>query len=351
MSSIYPPTGGQTLQSCMRCGLPLLPDVPVCRNCGWYNTSPPQQFAPGVPNMQGQSRQVNYNAFANVQPGAYYAPPAAPPMNTYQPAMNGFAPGNYYQQPPQPPKKRGPNVAVILLIVIALLLIVGGGSFAGYYFFFKNQGQPTVAVTPTAPIVTPSVKPLFSDNFQNNTAGWNLNSSQGQYSVTVGGGQMLLEDDHNKLLWEILPNKTFSDFQLDVDAKLTKGDQTNGYGVYIRGIATQGIDIGLYYRFELYGDGTFAIYKGSLGANGLTTSTQITNYTANSAIQKEGHTNHITIIAKGSSMEFKVNGVPVYTYNDSAYKGGEVAMFVSNLPKNAPIAQAAFAHLAIFPAS
>lgn len=353
MSSIYPPRSGQTIQSCMRCGLPLLPDVPVCRNCGWYNASSPQPFANGMPNMQSQNPQASYNGFANA-----YAPPATP-VNTYQPAMNGFAPqGNYYQQPPPPQpeeQKRGPNVAVILLIVVALLLIVGGGSVAGYFFFFKDQGQGTgtTAITPTVPIVTPSVKPLFSDNFQDNTNKWNLTSTPGQYSVMVGGGQMVLEDDHNKLLWEILPGQTFADFRLDVDAKLTKGDKTNGYGVFIRGIASQGVDIGLYYRFELYGDGTFALYKGSLDANGNTISTSVTNneYIPNAAIKTEGNTNHITVIAKGSSMVFMVNGVSVYTYNDSAYKGGEVALFVSNLPKLPPVAQAVFAHLAVFPAS
>ena len=351
MSSMYPPAGGQTVQSCMRCGLPLLPDVPVCRNCGWYNAVPPQPFASAVPNMQGQDQQASYNVFTRVQPnaqqGMYYAPPAVP-GNSYQPAMNGYAPGNYYQQPQ---KKRGPNVAIILLVVIALLLLVGGGSIAGYFFLFKNQSPATVAVTPTVAIVTPSIKPLFSDDFQNNARGWNLTSSPGKYVVTVGGGQMTLEDDHNKLLWEILPGQTFADFRLDVDAKLTKGDHNNGYGVFIRGIASQGIDIGLYYRFELYGDGTYAVFKGSLDVTGKTQSTQITDYTANAAIQKEGNNNHITIIARGSNMVFMVNGVTVYTYTDSAYKGGEVALFVSNLPNLNPVAQASFAHLAIFPAS
>ena len=360
MSSMYPPRGGQTIQSCMRCGLPLLPDMPVCRNCGWYNaTSPqPQPFASAGPSMQNQNPQANYNGFANAGPGAYYAPPAAP-VNTYQPAMNGFAPQGSYYQPPQPPQpeelKRGPNVAVILLIVIALVLIIGGGGVAGYFYFFKDQGQGTgtTAITPPAAIVTPSVKPLFSDNFQDNTNKWNLTSTPGQYSVTVGGGQMVLEDDHNKLLWEILPGQTFADFRLDVDAKLTKGDKTNGYGVFIRGIASQGVDIGLYYRFELYGDGTFALYKGSLDANGNPISTSVTNneYIPSAAIKTEGNTNHITVIAKGSSMVFMVNGVSVYTYNDSTYKGGEVALFVSNLPKLPPVAQAVFTHLAIFPAS
>lgn len=353
MSSMYPPHGGHTIQSCMRCGLPLLPDVPVCRNCGWYNALPPQQFANSMPNMQGRNLQANYNGFASAQPGMQFASPAVP-GNTFHPPMNGFAQGNYYQQQqlPQPPQHK-PNVVAILLVIVAVLLLIGGGSIAGYFFFFKSQSQNTATVTPTAGIVTPSIKPLFSDNFQNNANKWNLSSSPNQYSVTVGGSQMVLEDDHNKLLWEIVPGQTFADFRLDVDAKLSRGDKTNGYGVYIRGIASQGVDIGLYYRFELYGDGTFALYKGVLDSNGNPVDTSLTNndYISNAAILSEGNTNHITIIARGSSMEFKVNNVSVYTLNDSAYKGGEAALFVSNLPSAPPVAQALFTHLAIFPVS
>ena len=351
MSSMYPPRGTQTIQSCMRCGLPLLPDVPVCRNCGWYNALPPQQFAGGVPMAPVQNPQTGYNGFGGAQPGMYYAPPTG----TFQPAMNGFAPGNYYRQPqpPQPEPERGPNVVAILLVIVAILLLIGGGCIAGYFFLFKNQDQQTIAITPTAPIVTPSVKPFFSDNFQDNTHKWILSSVPGQYSVSVGGGQMVLEDDHNQILWEIVPGLTFSDFRLDVDAKLTKGDKTNGYGIYIRGIATQNSDIGLFYRFELYGDGTFGLFKGILDANSNPTFTSLTgkDLIFNSAIHTEGASNHITIIAKGSSMQFMVNNAPVYTLNDSSYKGGQAALFVSNLSTAPPVAQAVFTHLAIFPIS
>src|SRR5579863_1011950 len=257
MSSMYPPTGGQIVYCCARCGLPLLPDVPVCRNCGWYNALPPPSFAndayaapaqnqqPIANNgygMPGQIQQPGYNAFANAQPGMYYAPPTAA-ANMYQPAVNGFAPGDYYQ--PQQ-LKRGPNIGLIALVVILVLIVIGGGSIAGYFFLIKNTNQGNATTTSTVAITTPSVKPLFSDSFANNATGWDLTSSPGNYSVSVGGSQMLLEDDNNKLLWDILPGQTFADFRLDVDAKLTKGDPGNGYGVFIRGTATQSTDIGLY---------------------------------------------------------------------------------------------------------
>jgi hypothetical protein len=179
--------------------------------------------------------------------------------------------------------------------------------------------------------------------------GWDLTSYQGKFSVKVGGGSLVLEDDQNKLLWEIVPGKIFTDFRLDVDATLTKGDPNNGYGVLIRA-SNQGTDLGTYYRFELYGDGTYAIFKGYLDATGTTQSTNVHGYMVHPAIAKVGQVNHITIVAKGPAMTLLVNGQAVYTYTDDNYKGGSVALFVSNLPKLTPGAQATFTHLAIFPA-
>lgn len=70
---------------------------------------------------------------------------------------------------------------------------------------------------------------------------------------------------------------------------------------------------------------------------------------AHPAIAKVGQVNHITIVAKGPAMSLIVNGQTVYTYTDGNYKSGSIALFVSNLPKLPPKAQATFTHLAIFP--
>jgi hypothetical protein len=99
----------------------------------------------------------------------------------------------------------------------------------------------------------------------------------------------------------------------------------------------------------LYGDGTYAIFKGYLDASGTTQSIKVQGYIVDPAIAKVGQVNHITIVAKGSAMSLMVNGHAMYTYTDDNYKGGSVALFVSNLPKFTPGAQATFTHLAIFP--
>ncbi len=396
MSSMYPPFSGPLLQRCIRCGTPLPPNVSMCGNCGTFNTLPqpggvmgqaqgqapissgvyapvPTATSPGsgqlmgwgqpqfaAPNAFGQAfpsqplpppnnnfgMPAGFNNSTNMQGNLYYGSPSGVSNAFQSGGMDGFTPDEYYQ--PQQ-KKRGPRVALIILIGLLSLVIIGGG-LAGL-LYLTNQGQGASTAPPTRTIVTPSVAPLFRDSFANNNTKWYLNSAAGQYSVSVGGGSMVLEDDHNRLLWEILPGKSFADFRLDVDATLTRGDPSNGYGVYIRGASSQDSDIGLYYRFELYGDSTYALFKGSTDANGNTLSSQVVKDTPNAAIQKEGQVNHITVIAKGSSMTFMVNGTVVYNYGDTSYKGGLVALFVSNLPNTPPGAQAKFANLTIFPVS
>ncbi len=220
--------------------------------------------------------------------------------------LNGYSPTGY-NQPPE--GKRRPKLGLIILVLL-LVVVITGGVFAGY-IFLKNQNQNGNTV-PTR-VTTPSVKPLFSDAF----------------------------NDDNSLV----------DFRLDVDASLSKGDPTNGYGVFIRGALGPDGNLGTYYRFELYGDGTYAIFKGSPDASGKTLSNQVHGYTASSAILKGSQVNHITIIARGSSMTFMVNGQALYTYVDNNYKSGSVALFVSNLLTLPAGAQATFSHLAIFPAT
>jgi hypothetical protein len=411
MSTAYPPFGGPPAQRCMRCGTPLPPNVVTCVNCGTYNpvlqpgalpdheqvqwigsqpqisfgggqysgpqwgqppVSPSQNNqwdqppvlpqnntfgAPYTPQpssphnfyaMPEQTPQLNFsNNYMSPQQNAYYSAPATT-QEGYAPAsMEGYAPMGY-NQPPQ--QKRGPKVGLIAGIVLLVILLIGG-AFAGY-FYYKNHKQNSNATIATPTIVsTPTATPLISDSFTNNNTGWDLSSLPGKFSVKVGGGSMILEDDDNKLLPELLPGKSLTDFRLDVDATLTKGDPNNGYGVMIREASIQVGNLGTYYCFELYGDGSYAIFKGTLDATGQSKRNSVQTYTVNNAIVSASKVNHITVTAKGPTMTLIVNGVRIYTYTDNSYKGGNIALFVSNVPGLTPGAQATFAHLAIFPAT
>jgi hypothetical protein len=210
----------------------------------------------------------------------------------------------------------------------------------------------TAAVTPTV-VTTGAAKgtPLFADTFKNNASGWSLPADPGKFSISLANGSLVIEDDSNELLWEPLPgNKTYGDFTLSVDAMLAQGDQTNGYGFYIRGTSVQNSEMATYYRFELYGDGSYAIFKGTVDANGNPTYAKLVNYTLSSAIQKQGIMNHISITAKGSSLSLTVNGQVVKTLTDASYTNGSIAPFISNMQNAKPGAQARFSNLTIYAA-
>lgn len=342
---------------------------------------PPSQFQVGTNNPFGSSsQQPNSN-------NIYGAPSQQQPFYnqfTQQPSPQGFRPEqphgfqpagftqspfvNGYQQPGFTQQqamssypsddfaqqaeihKNRPKIGMIITIIVILLVVVGG-SIGGYLYVKKHSSTTTTQVIPTAvPTQIPQGNPLFSDPLMNNNLGWDLTSKPGEFSVSIGKGSMVLEDDNNKLFSELIPgSRNFSNFFLTTDAVLSKGTQNNGYGIYIRGASNLSLDIATYYRFELYGDGTFAIFKGTINGTGTSTSSFLVNYSQSAAIQKQGNVNHIAISAKGPTMTLIVNGQMMKIVTDSTYTSGSIAFFVSNLPHTTPGAQATFSNIAIYP--
>jgi hypothetical protein len=247
-------------------------------------------------------------------------------------------------------EKKRPHGLVVAVIIVLLVAVIGAGGYGAYRFIRHQNNANTTQNALT--IATPTGTPLFRDMFTNNNAGWDLTNPPGAKVTLTNNGKLLLESDNNEIFQELLPGgKIYSDFRLDVDAGLTEGDPANGYGVYIRGASTQGSVLGLYYRFEVYGDGSFVIYKGTLDANGQSQSIPLKSSGPNNAIGPKGQLNHLTIIAKGPLLTFIVNGTTVANFTDDTYKSGTIALFVSNVAKVAAGAQATFERLAIFPAS
>lgn len=408
MSSAYPPFGGAPGRPCQRCGMPLPPNEVQCRNCGWQN-APMQANPPSSPMLSGNSWQGNMppnNGFYQPGPAPMMGNGGMPNTLTQNPAMgnrgytgpltnndSGFPPfaqppyaqpsfppqpippspsgslmnGGYRQSGalppfhsgalppgnPFPPTQRRPPLFLIISLAALAVIIVAGGLLFYLLSGTHTNMQPAQVAVKTVP--TPSATPLFADQFISNKNGWNTQSDPGKFSAAVGSGTLTLEDDNHSLLWEMVPgqngNKLYSDFQLFVDATLSQGDQNNGYGIFIRAaLDPNGNDFNEFYRFSLYGDGSFAIYKGITNNSGTVTNSTLVDDTVNSAIQTGGQVNHIVITAKGSSLSFVVNGQTLSTITDNSYAGGLIALFVNNLTDSKTNAQAKFTNLAIFPA-
>jgi predicted nucleic acid-binding Zn ribbon protein len=246
---------------------------------------------------------------------------------------------------------RQKRTALIYFTSIFLLFVLVAA------YFFHTTGISLSAIfshpTPTTRVIAyplPKGSPLFSDNFSSDANGWNLQGSPGNYAVTLSNGTLTMKIDKNQLLWELLPGeRTYSNFILIVNAVLARSDQNNGYGVYIRGASNQESDLATYYRFELYGDGSYAIFKGTVDASGKSTTTKIVDYTLNPAIRKQGGLNQIMVIAKDAALTFVVNGQLLKTISDHSYASGSVALFISNIPQAKPGAQVQFSQFAIYP--
>lgn len=298
--------------------------------------------------QQNPAQSANGSFFNATRPNGYNKPAPWSTLNNPQ-ARPAWMKGGDEDDDEEDTGKKGPGAGVVIVIVVLLVALIGGGAFAGYKIF-KSRNANTA--TPTGPaIVTPGITPLFHDTFQNNKANWALTAPTGA-KVTLAGGKMILESDNNKLYQEPFPGgKTYGDFRLDVDAGLTGGDAKNGYGVYVRGASAQNDPLGLFYRFEVYGDGYFYIYKGSLDANGtLQVQSIAQSQQASNAVNLKGKMNHLTIIAQGSKLTWLINGTQVASLTDSSYKSGTMALFVSNVANVQPGAVATFQNLAVFPA-
>jgi hypothetical protein len=285
---------------------------------------------------------------ARPMPGPMPQAPVSRPMPS-MPLVAPMAPrmpGDLLLQP-RDTASESPNwIRLIITLVLLMILTIGG--YMGFVRYMQDTAAKTASKKPVS--YQPKGTPLFSDSFTSNTFGWNLQADEKNFAVTVGGSMLTLECNTNKLLWELVPGtRTYSNFQVAFDAKLSEGDQNNGYGVYVRGTSNADSDLATYYRFELYGDGSYAVFKGSLDSAGKSFETKLLGYTGNSAINKAGKVNHVLVIGDGSKLTFLVNGQVLKSFTDSSYSSGTIALFVSNLPQAKPGAQVQFSHFAIYP--
>ncbi len=399
MSSPFSSFGGAPTSLCQRCRSPLSPNIVQCGYCGYDNSpvqhsdlagyvppSSPQSF----PASSQPSNAPNYfaqpasqtNSSSQSHPGSLdnSFPSAQPTGNVGHYDMNGQFPGSGNDQstpvpptfynafpnqgqvnpgfisPPQTPdisqsvavERRPLNIKKVIGLIVILLVLIGGG-VTGYAVLTLQQGaKHTTSEPPGYPM--PKGSPLFAEMFMNNSKQWNMQSMQGRYLVSIKKGNLILEDDDNKLLPVLLPgDKHFDNYKLIVDAVLSKGDRQNGYGLCIRGATDSDGNLTAYYRIELYGNGAYAVFKIATDANGNTSSTTLVEPTVHAAIEPAGHINQIVVIANGPKITLVVNGQTVQTFSDTSYASGVVALFVSNVPNTHPGVQATFSDLAIYP--
>jgi hypothetical protein len=203
------------------------------------------------------------------------------------------------------PRRGFPWGVIVVFILIVILALVG-------WLFQRRIGaifapKPTELPPPPGQSGGQALPPgvLYQDNFDtaDSAKDWDI-FDDGTISAAVADGQ--LEVGVKALsatgTWSGL-NFTFEDFTLDVDATKVDGPDDNGIIIIFRMADKQNYD-----RFDISSDGYYSLSK---ARNGVPT--VVSNFPINTspAIKTGTATNHITVIAKGGTYSFSVNGTPL----------------------------------------
>ncbi len=180
---------------------------------------------------------------------------------------------------------------------------------------------------------------LFSDQFVSGQMGpWVLEGDALGRSSVINEQLVLDLNAPNIMQFVTLPEPTFQDFVLEVEARPLAGDAANSYGVLFR---MQ--DTGRFYRFELTGNGTYMFERHN--ADGTWTRF-VDDWTAHPAIQSGSNvTNRIRIEAIGPSLAAYVNDTLVQQVTDPTYAAGQIALDAGAFGD--PVMQVAFDNVVV----
>lgn len=177
-----------------------------------------------------------------------------------------------------------------LLVVLGLVACGGGGDGNG-------KGLP------------------FSDNFDA-PGDWRTISDPEVEIAYADSGLSIEVKVLDRTAWTVA-SRSFKDMVVSVDATPIGGPDDNAYGLVVRHVDDRN-----FYRFEISGDGYFAVQapQGTLGWEFLV------DWTESPAIRKGRETNHLKVECRGSTMVFYVNDVELTRVVDNRYREGDVGL-------------------------
>jgi len=159
----------------------------------------------------------------------------------------------------------------------------------------------------------------FEDSFQ--TQGdWHTTSDPEVEIAYQDGGLSIEIKVLDQVAWTV-SGRHFEDFAIDVDATQVGGPDDNSYGVIARYV-----DDKSFYRFEISGDGYYAIHA----RDGLEW-IPLVNWTESAAINQGQATNHLRVECQGNNLTFYVNDQLLERATDDRYQQGDVGLVAATL--------------------
>lgn len=241
-------------------------------------------------------------------------------------------------------RKRILGITVLLLMIVSSILLFvvlrSNGKATGH----RGDAHKTVTPTPS-PTLALTPQPLFSDTFLDNKKGWYTGTVAG-YTRKVEAGALILADTSHTVLTESLPvNDTFDNVTLTATFTLVNADANDSAGLYVRGDSNLDHD----YRFEVFGNNTYAISKEYLDNTNTQQVISLTGPLHSSYLHPLGQENTLTVMTKGPTLVLLINGSVANSFNDVDYKRGQIALFVANGTTSDGVT-ASFSSISVYPA-
>lgn len=121
------------------------------------------------------------------------------------------------------------------------------------------------------------------------------------------------------LQFTTLTEPTFTDFTLELDARLLRGDLQGSYGVLFRVVAPN-----QFYRFDITGDGKYMVERHNPDG---TWTRFVDDWTFSEAInQGVNATNRLRVDARERSITVYANGIVLLQISDNSYQSGAIAL-------------------------
>ena len=161
---------------------------------------------------------------------------------------------------------------------------------------------------------------LFEDRFTpTQITNWHLEGDAQGRTLLMNEQLIIQIDAPNTIQYATLLDPTFSDFVLEVDARLLSGPEDSSYGVLFRQDEN-----GRFYRFQITGTGLYILER----RNGDGSWTRLTNeWSESDAIHRGANrVNQLRIEAVGPWLAVYVNGQLLHEVSDTAYTSGTIAL-------------------------
>lgn len=124
--------------------------------------------------------------------------------------------------------------------------------------------------------------------------------------------------------WTECTSDEYTDFVVEADATKLSGPDNNAYGIILR----YGLQSDEFYAFLISADGYHAF---TVDGVKHTDPEFLTEWTESSAINKGGKTNHLKVVAVGSSMKYYVNDQLLGEVQDARFGKGTVGFFAGTV--------------------